>query len=470
MPDAGASSPLYWPLARLRAAYARGELTPMQVLDESLARLSVLNPRLNAFLSVLEPSAREQAAAAESAWRHGTAGPLAGIPISIKDTFDVAGSITTRGSLVHRLRRAETDSGAVRRLREAGAVLVGKTNTAEFGQSATTDNRLGGECRTPWDLRCTSGGSSGGAAASVAAGIVPAALGADGGGSIRIPAAFCGLVGVKPTLGACADENGFKGMSELCSPGPLVWRVADARLMLEVLMERALPCRPIKQRLRIAWCPRPERRPVDAGVAAAAAAAAQRLVLLHHDVAEVELPLAGWNDAFAPLVLEEEGRERGHLLERHRDLLTSYEVTALEAAKTARPEDVEHGRRRHREYREAIGALFQSYDVLLTPTTAVTAFPVGERPRRIAGEKVDTLWGAFPFTAAFNVAGVPAASLPCGLVDGRPAGIQLVCAFGRDDLLLDVCEQLEEALELDRSAIIARYARIDGPAVGEPVP
>ena len=105
-----------------------------------------------------------------------------------------------------------------------------------------------------------------------------------------------------------------------------------------------------------------------------------------------------------------------------------------------------------------------------TPSTAVTAFPVGERPRRIAGEKVDTLWGAFPFTAAFNVAGVPAASLPCGLVDGRPAGIQLVCAFGREDLLLDICEQLEEALEVDRSAIMERYARIDGPAAREPVP
>ncbi|MCC6778352.1 MAG: amidase [Hyphomicrobiales bacterium] len=470
MPDPRPASPLYWPIATLRAAYARGDLTPVEVLDESLRRLAALDRRLHAFLSVLEPLAREQAADAANAYRHGTAAPLAGIPISIKDTFDVADSITTRGSLVYRARTAEVDCGVVRRLRGAGAVFVGKTNTAEFGQSATTDNRLGEECRNPWDLRCTSGGSSGGAAASVAAGIVVAGLGADGGGSIRIPAAFSGLVGVKPTMGACPDENGFKAMSEFCSPGPLVWRVADARLMLEVLMGRPLQRRSRMPRLRIAWCPRPEHRPIDAGVAAVVATAAHRLALLPHDGEEVDLPLAGWNDAFAPLVLEEEGRERGHLLGRHRDLLTSYEIAALEAAKALGSQDVERARRRHREYREAVAALFRTYDVILTPTTSVTAFPIGERPRRIAGEKVDTLWGAFPFTAAFNVAGVPAASLPCGLVEGRPVGVQLVCASGRDDLLLDVADQLEQALKFDTSRIIAHYAQVDGSPAPEAVP
>lgn len=463
MPEHLPASPLRWPLAVLRARYMKGDLSPREVLANSLRRLAAIDGQLHAFLHVLESAARDQAAAAEKAYRDGTAGPLAGIPMSIKDTFDLAGSITTRGSLVYRERWAEVDSGAVRRLRQAGAMFVGKTNTAEFGQSATTDNRLGEDCRNPWDLDCTPGGSSGGAAASVAAGIVPAALGADGGGSIRIPAAFSGLVGVKPTMGACPDEGGFRAMSAFCCPGPLVWRVADARYVLEVLMGCRLPQKVIKRPLRIAWCPRPEGCPVEAGVAAAVAGAARCLEQLNHDVAEIDLPLAGWKDAFGPLVLAEEREERGALLDSDRDVLTSYEISALENAQKLRPEDIERGRQRHNAYRQAIGKLFERYDIIVTPATAVPAFPVGERPRSIAGQAVNSLWGAFPFTAAFNVAGVPAASLPCGLVGGRPVGVQLVSAFGCDGLLLDVAEELEQALAFDNSALLKRYADHSAP-------
>src|SRR5579864_9428392 len=140
MPEARAHHPLYWSIAALRQAYADGELSPDHVVRESLVRLEAFNPRLHAFLCTLEETATAQAAAATRAYRKGTAGPLAGVPISIKDTFDVAGAVSTRGSLVYRGHVAQSDSGAVRRLRAAGAVFVGKTNTAEFGQSATTDN------------------------------------------------------------------------------------------------------------------------------------------------------------------------------------------------------------------------------------------------------------------------------------------------------------------------------------------
>jgi Asp-tRNA(Asn)/Glu-tRNA(Gln) amidotransferase A subunit family amidase len=457
MPDLGSAHPIYWPIAALRDAYARGELSPTQVLEDALARLAAFNPRLNAFLCVLERPAREQAASAERAYRSGTPGPLAGIPISIKDTFDVAGAVSTRGSLVYRSNVAQADSGAVRRLRAAGAVFVGKTNTAEFGQSATTDNRLGDECRNPWDLRCTPGGSSGGAAASVAAGIVTAALGADGGGSIRIPAAFTGLVGVKPTFGVCGDEGGFPAMSDFCCPGPLGWRVADTRVMLEVLTERELARANAKRRLHVAWCSRPELRPVDPELAAVVARGVRRLSSLGHDVKEVDLPLAGWNEAFGPLVLEEEGRLRGHLLRSHRDLLTRYELASLEAAASLDAHGVARARRQHKAFAANLETFLQMYDVIVTPTTSVPAFPVGERPRIIAGRQVDALWGAFPFTAAFNVAGTPAVSLPCGFVRGLPVGVQLVSASGSDALLLDVAEELEEALDVDVSAVIERF-------------
>jgi len=458
MPDRRSAHPIYWPIAALREAYVRGEISPAEVLDDALARLAAFNPRLNAFLSTLAELAGEQAAAATGAYRSGMAGPLAGIPISIKDTFDVAGAISTRGSLVFRSRIAQADSGAVRRLRAAGAVFVGKTNTAEFGQSATTDNRLGGDCRNPWNLRCTPGGSSGGAAASVAAGIVTAALGADGGGSIRIPAAFTGLVGAKPTFGACQDEGGFPAMSDFCCPGPLAWRVADARVMLGVLAEHTFARCVVKRSLRVAWCSRPEERPVDPGLAAVVASAVRKFAALGHKVEEVGVPLSGWKDAFAPLVLEEEGRLRGHLLRDHRDMLTDYELASLEAAVSLDAPTVARAREQHKAFQARLDAFLTSYDVIVTPTTAVTAFPVGERPRTIAGEHVDALWGAFPFTAAFNVAGTPGASIPCGFVDGLPVGVQLICARGCDALLLDVAEDLEEALDVDVSSVIARFA------------
>jgi Asp-tRNA(Asn)/Glu-tRNA(Gln) amidotransferase A subunit family amidase len=458
MPELRSAHPIYWPVAALRDAYARRELSPKEVLEDALGRLAAFNPRLNAFLSVLEKSAREQAASAEEAYRKATAGPLAGIPVSIKDTFDVAGAVSTRGSLVYRSNVAQADSGAVRRLRTAGAVFVGKTNTAEFGQSATTDNRLGDDCRNPWNSSCTPGGSSGGAAASVAAGIVTAALGADGGGSIRIPAAFTGLVGVKPTFGACRDEGGFPAMSEFCCPGPLTWRVADARVMLGVLAEREFARAAAMRRLRVAWWPQPEGRPVDPGLAAVVARAVQRLSSLGHDVEQVDVPLAGWNEAFAPLVLEEEGRLRGPLLRSHREMLTNYELASLAAAASLDPQGVARARRQHQAFQAKLDAFLARYDVIVTPTTAVPAFPVGERPRTIAGRHVDALWGAFPFTAPFNVAGTPAVSLLCGFVHGLPVGTQLICARGYDALLLDVAEELEEALAIDVSTVIGRFA------------
>jgi Asp-tRNA(Asn)/Glu-tRNA(Gln) amidotransferase A subunit family amidase len=450
--------PLYWPIEALRAAYARGDLSPVEVLEDAFARLAAFNPRLNAFLCTLDELAGAQAISAEKAYRNGTAGPLAGIPISIKDTFDVARAASTRGSLVYRAHIARSDCGAVRRLRAAGALFVGKTNTAEFGQSATTDNRLGDDCRNPWNASRTPGGSSGGAAASVAAGIVTAALGADGGGSIRIPAAFTGLVGIKPTYGLCRDEGGFPAMSDFCCPGPLAWRVADARVMLGVLSERALTRSKVKGPLRIAWCPRPGARPVDPGVAAVVASAVRRLSSLGHEVEEIDVPVAGWKEAFGPLVLEEEGWLRGHLLHDCREMLTNYELAALEAAASLDASSVMSAREQCRTFRARMDAFLARYDVIATPTTAVTAFRVGERPRSIAGEPVDALWGAFPFTAAFNVAGTPGASIPCGFIDGLPVGLQLVCARGRDRQLLDIAEDLEECLHLDVSAVQMRFA------------
>ena len=170
MPDRGSESPLYWPIASLIGAYREGRLSPVEVANEVLARIDRLNPSLHAYLVRFDDLTHQQAREAEAAYRAGRALPLSGVPVSIKDTFPLAGAVTTFGSVVHRHNLTQQDSGVVRRLRASGAVFTGKTNTAEFGQSATSDNRLGPEAANPWDTTRTLGGSSGGAAVSVAAG------------------------------------------------------------------------------------------------------------------------------------------------------------------------------------------------------------------------------------------------------------------------------------------------------------
>lgn len=442
-------------VAALRAAYRSGELSPVEVTQQKLARIQELDPAVHAVSCPLNSLALEQAKAAEEAYRQGTPGPLAGIPISIKDTFDIQGKVTNYGSLAYDAHLSTADSGCVRRLRSAGAVFVAKTHTAEFGQSATSENRLGPVVGNPWNLTCTTGGSSGGAAASVASGMATVALGADGGGSIRIPAAFTGLVGVKPSQGRCPNEGGFRAMSPFVCPGPLAWRVADAREMLTVLADRMWSRQPVGRSLRVAWCAKPERRPVDSALLQLVSAAVQSLADLGHSVDAVDLPLHGWNEAFGPLVLDEERRERGHLLTTARHLLTDYVRRSLEGASRIDATLVKQARLHHAAYQAQIADLFQHHDVIVTPATAVPAFPLGKRPKVINGQQVDWLWGAFPFTSPFNVAGVPAVTLPCGFVNGMPVGVQLVFASGQDEVMLNLAEDLEEALALDMSKVMA---------------
>jgi Asp-tRNA(Asn)/Glu-tRNA(Gln) amidotransferase A subunit family amidase len=433
--------------ASLMKAFRSRELSPVEALTAARDRIAECDARLGAMVVRLDALAIAQAQAAEQAWRAGEAGPLAGVPVSIKDTFDIAGYVSTRGSRVFGRNVAMEDSGVIRRLRAAGAVFVGKTNTAEFGQSATSENLLGPVTRNPWDTDTTPGGSSGGASVSVAAGYVPLALGADGGGSIRIPAAMTGIFGFKPSYGLCPDEGGFRGMSDFCCPGPLTNTAKDARLFLSVLAERDFTRQARAGRLRIGFCTRPDDRPVHPAIRTAVTLAATLLEGLGHVVEEVRLDLSGWDDAFGPLVLAEEWRERGHLLDYCREDLTDYELASLEAAASLTPEKVACARVQHGVYRARMAELFAQYDVLLLPTTASPAFPIGQRPKEIDGQRVGRLWGAFPFTSPFNVAGSPAAALPAGLTDGLPVSVQLVGANGQDGAVLDIAQALEEALD-----------------------
>ncbi len=443
-----AESPLRWSVAELVDAYRRRDLSPVEVARLAAERIGAVDSELHAYLLRTDQLAFEQARAAETAYRDGTAGVLAGVPVSIKDAFHIEGYVTTVGSRAHTGDVRSADSGSVRRLRDAGAVFVGKTNTPEFCQSATTENLLGPDTANPWDRARTAGGSSGGAAASVIAGTCTLALGSDGGGSIRIPAAFCGLVGVKPTYGSVADEGGFEGYSPFICPGPIARTVADAAAMLAVLRgdERAAPAR--RPGLRVKWCAQPEGRPVDSSVSAILADAVEGIVGLGHRVTPADIALGGWESVFGPLLLAEEGTRRGHLLDGPHQL-TDYQHRTLEAARSLDPDAVTRAETAQADYRRQVDAAFDDCDVLALPSTATTAFELGVRPTEIEGRKVPWLWGAFPFTAQFNVSGHPAVTVPVGLVDGLPVGLQLVGRRDAEAGLLGLADELEEALGLD---------------------
>lgn len=449
-------NPLYWSIDQLHRAYTLRDLSPVEVLELALARIEALNPSFNAFLGGLESLAREQALAAEKSFRDGKPGPLCGIPISIKDTFQIEGQETTFGSLVYRGNISSRDCGVVRRLREAGALFTGRTNTAEFGQSATTENRFFDDVRNPWDTTRTTGGSSGGAAASVLAGLSSLALGADGGGSIRIPAAFAGLFGLKPTYGLCKNEYGLAAMSDFLCPGPIARYAADARHMLSVLAGRKYERGRTTKKTRVAWCAHPEARPTEAAIDGVLQSALDRLSNTGMQTSEIELPLRGWNTVFGPLVLAEERRERGHLLDSA-ELLTDYERKTLQAAERISEADIKKARGEHGRYQTKIQQLFDEFDVILTPTTAALPFKIGNAPRSINGQHVSRTWGAYPFTAAFNVSGNPAVSLPCGFAHNLPVGLQLIAPLQDDAKLLDIAEEFESALQFDWSPIVDKW-------------
>ena len=456
------ASPLFWSITRLNKAYRSGDISPVEVLEEFMNRTDAFNPSLNAYLERLDEVAIQQAKEAEKIFRNPTTviALLCGIPISIKDTFELSGSITTYGSAFFRENHTVKDHDLVRCLRASGAVFTGKTNTPEFAQSATTENRLADDARNPWDISRTPGGSSGGAAASVAAGVATAAIGADGGGSIRIPASFTGLFGFKPTYGLCRYKKGLKAMSDFIAPGPLTRCVGDARIILEVLTD----CRYSHQsltdkRLRVAWCPLPGKNPVDPQVAKLVEEAVEKMALLGHEINEIEIPLEGWNKAFDTLILSEEYRERGYLLKKTPQLLTDYELKSLEAGQKITAENVENARKAHREYRQKFQEFFNNFDVIVSPVTATTAFPIGQRPLKIDGQQVKWLWGAFPFTAPFNVSGNPAVSIPCGISECLPVGLQLVGRWNAEELLLNLCEDLEEALAFDDKLVRQKWTQ-----------
>jgi len=438
------------------------EVKPLEVLDAVLARLEALNPTLNAFCLVTGDTARVAAREAEIAVMKGEPiGPLHGVPISIKDVLPTRGLTTTGGSRLYEDFIPEHDALAVGRLRAAGTVIFGKTNTSEFGYKAITENPLFGVTRNPWDTSLTPGGSSGGAAAAVASGIGPLALGTDGGGSVRIPAAFCGVYGFKPSLGRVPDRPVFGGFERVGHVGPITRTVRDAAAVLDVIAggddrdRESLPreagsyleaCDLDVKGLNVAWAPDLGYAAVDPRVLAACENAAGIFETLG---CHVEVVNPGWENPEEPFTTMIAAQFYAAWSDRLPDAEPQMDPSLVRLIRRG-------GAVSARDYLRAVAfvetywaevqTFLERFDVLLMPTVAVPPFDAGALPpREIAGQDVSVL-GWMPFTYPFNMTGQPAASVPAGWTDdGLPIGLQIVGRRHADGMVLAASAAFEAA-------------------------
>lgn len=444
--------------ARIAADVREGSRTAAEVTEASLARIAAVDPVLNAFTVVLAEEARRDAAAVD-ALPPAERGPLAGVPVAIKAESDVAGHVTTYGGRGFSTP-AGADAEAVRRLRAAGAVVVGITGMPEFGQFPFTESAAFGAVVNPAAPGRTPGGSSGGSAAAVASGCVPLALGGDGGGSVRIPASACGLVGLKPTRGRVSAAPAADLWGALGVKGPLARTVEDAALMLGVLtgtlpVDRwhAAPPAPAAAglpgdddagALRVAWLTRPAPGPVAADPQAAAAveSAAQRLAEAGHRVEREDGRLDGVESAFLPQFF---GALHGCAAgAEHPERLEARTRQTARMGAWARGPVVRRAEAAGERARARFQERFAGVDAVLTPTLAC----VPPRAGRLDGVgSVPALLRSLPmiaFTTHANVTGLPALSVPAGTSrEGWPIGVQLMGTGEDEAVLLRLATALE---------------------------
>ena len=437
------------------------QVSPVAVVEAVLARIEALQPTVNAFITVTAEEARAAARRAEAAVMAGERlGPLHGVPFSVKDLLPTRGVRTTMGSLIFADQVPAEDAVPVRRLREAGAILVGKTTTPEFGHKPLTDSPLFGATRNPWDLSRTAGGSSGGAAAAVVSGQAPLALGTDGGGSIRLPASCCGIVGLKPTLGRVPHVSQADLFSSTSYIGPMARTVAETAACFDAIAgfdagdpysrpEPADDPRDVTVRgLRVGWLPRVGNRLVDAEVLAATEAAVRHLDAGGAQVETLDEDVSAFEQTF--LIGLQAGlaaRVGAHMAAFGDKVAPSLRESVERGARWSAVDWVNALGQRTAMYRR-VNALLRRFDVLLSPTLSRPALAVDHdafRPITIGGEEAGSIRGAwYPYLWPFNLSGHPAVSLPSGWSsDGLPIGLQIVGPWHADRRVLALAAHLE---------------------------
>lgn len=448
-----------------------GQQRAQELVTESIERIELLDPEIGAFVAVDGDRALEQAAAVDQIVASGgDPGPLAGVPLAVKDLEDAAGYATTHGSPLHRDSvPALADSPHVARLRAAGCVVVGKTNTPEFGWTAHTTNALFGTTKNPWDLSHSPGGSSGGSAAALASGMVPLATGSDGGGSIRIPSSCCGLSGMKTSLGRVPVGGGEPpGWPDLSCRGPMALRMADVIAALDVVVGpeatdlRSLP-RPEaswpavlnspKPPAKVAWSPTLGYAPVDREVLAICERAVRTLESLGSEVVSIDTvfeedPIEDWLVMTGAYLLRDLDplRELPGWDEVHPTL-----AAMLEGARALSATDFLHAADRCHHLNATLVELFREVRLLVTPAVAAPPPPLSLGGSGMINDQPDVNW--VRFTYPFNMTRSPAATVCAGTTsEGLPVGIQLVGPAHGDLVVLRSAAALEAALALEARA------------------
>lgn len=456
----------YLPATELVAAIRAKRASPREVTDAVLAQIDRVNPIVNAFVTVVADQAREAARAAEAAvMRHppDELGPLHGVPVSIKDLTLTKGIRTTFGSLAFADFVPTEDALVVERLKHAGAIILGKTNTPELGAGGNTKNALFGPTRNPWRLSHTCGGSSGGAAVALATGMGPLAQGSDTGGSLRTPASFCGVIGFRTSPGVVPVYPTPLAWDPLSVTGPMARTVGDTALMLAAVAgpdDRAPISVPVDPAAWVAAARTPEVRgwriawsadlgvtPVDPVVARVAESAARAYLDLGCSVEDDHPDFTGLREMILPARSARMAAVHGGLLPKWRDrmfppLVWNIELGSTITATQWAKAEMDRTRLWHR-----VRAFFERYDLLMTPTVAVPPFPhAWDYPPEINGQRTETYLDWFLLTYAITLTGLPAISIPAGwTADGLPVGLQIVGRRWGEAAVLRAAAALEAA-------------------------
>lgn len=452
------------------AAIRSKRISPIEAVRSALSRIED-RADLNAFITVCADRALLEGREAENAVLRGEEiGSLHGVPFSVKDLTDTEGVATTYGSAAFAGVVPSADAVAVARARAEGAILIGKTTTPEFGHKALTEGPFFGRTLNPWNAKFTCGGSSGGAAVAVASGMGPIALGTDGGGSVRIPASCCGVVGFKATLGQIPNLQAPDLFGASSYVGPIGRNVADTRLFFEAIrgpdrrdpygQHSAIPQsgRSSLQELRIAWLPRCGNR-VDPEVEKSTAGAISLAQNLGAAVETIELDFVSLEKHFLVILRSALRARLQAQIDRTPELFDPALRAIVEAAKDIDARTLWQAQFARTACFQRVQEVFESFDLIASPTLSAPPLPVGTDPIgeiEIAGRPAGTIRGAwYPYTFPFNLTGHPAATLPCGLTSGGlPMGLQLVGRWNEDITVLGAAAEFEAALAFDGRAVL----------------
>ncbi len=443
------------------AALRKRELSPLELVDAAASRIEAVEPKLNALPIRFLDQARERARNFRREAREHP-GLLAGLPIAVKDYNDVAGQLTTYGSPIFAKNRAPADDRTIATLRANGAIPLAKSNVPEFAGSHTF-NPVWGITRNPWNLARTAGGSSGGAAAALAAGEVWLANGSCLGGSLRIPASFCGIVGLRPSPGLVPRGDGLPAFDDLWVEGPMARNVPDVALMLDAMadltshdpLSRPAPPRGFQATLhearpprRIAFSSNFGLRSIDPEVARICHAGAHRFTEMGSMLDEAAPDFSGAIECFQVLRALLLAEVRGDLVPQERSRINPDIVWNIEKGQKLTADEIIRARRQRHALFHRVAQFFEAHDLLACPTVAVPPFAVEQRfPTEIGGEKLTTYIDWMFLTFVITLVSLPAISLPCGMTqDGLPVGIQLIGRPHGDAELLGYAFLLEQAL------------------------